>query len=254
MVYILCGGIFVPYVLICAAGIALCCLVGAAVGFLLRRIPPKVGDGVTAAAAGVMLYAAVLGLAEPAIRYARLPCVTLTAGILGGALFLIRLERVSPALGRAMGMKNGGSAGAVLFVAAMAIHHFPEGIAAGVSFGTESLREIVSVTTGIELQNVPECMMLVPPLLLHGSTKKRAAAVAAVSAAVEVLGLFAGYFAIRLSRAILPFALAFAAGSMLFVIVDEMLPPTHAHGNGRTASLCVLAGFCLMLCLSLFTD
>ena len=122
---------------------------------------------------------------------------------------------------------------ALLFVAAIAIHHFPEGIAAGVSFGTGNLSDAVTVTSGIAFQNIPEAMIIIPPLLKAGTGKKRAAIVAFISGAVEVAGVFFGYFAITLSRGILPFALAFAAGTMLYVIVDDMVPQTHIRGSGR---------------------
>ena len=247
------------YVLICAAGIAMCCLIGAVLGFFLEEIPPRLEDGITGAAAGIMLCAAVQGLIAPAVESSGGALWIPAFGIMLGALFLSLLERLSPELGGLMGMTGEGDARAraVVFVAAMAIHHFPEGIAAGVSFGTGNAGDIITVTSSIAVQNIPECMIIIPPLLKCGSGRRRAALVAAVSGGVEVLGVFFGYFAVSLSCAILPYALSFAAGTMLFVICDDMLPQSHRGEHGRLATYTALIGFSLMLCLSLavsYTD
>ncbi len=244
------------YVLITAAGIALCSLVGAVIGFLFENIPPEIEDSLSGAAAGIMLCAAVLGLVAPAVEFsgdkgAWLP----TVGIFCGALFLTFINLVGPRLTDRIGMKEGDSASrnrALLFVMAIAIHHFPEGIAAGVSFGTGDLSDAITVTTGIAFQNIPEGMIIIPPLLKAGTGRRRAAVIAAISGLVEVVGVFFGYFAITLSAAILPFALAFAAGTMLYVIVDDMVPQTHIRGSGRLSTYAMLCGFCLMLAVDYF--
>lgn len=234
------------YVLITAAGIALCSLVGAVIGFLFENIPPAVEDALSGAAAGIMLCAAILGLVVPSVEFSGARALWLTPlGIFCGAFFLSGINIVGPRLAGGMGMTNGNDEAcrhALLFVAAIAIHHFPEGIAAGVSFGTGNLSDAVTVTSGIAFQNIPEAMIIIPPLLKAGTGKKRAAIVAFISGAVEVAGVFFGYFAITLSRGILPFALAFAAGTMLYVIVDDMVPQTHIRGSGRLSTYCMLLG------------
>lgn len=241
------------YVLITAAGIALCSLVGAVIGFLFENIPPYVEDALSGAAAGIMLCAAILGLVVPSMEFSGGHALWLTPlGIFCGAFFLSGINLIAPRLSDSIGMKNGGDAAtqhALLFVAAIAIHHFPEGIAAGVSFGTGNLSDALTVTSGIAFQNIPEAMIIIPPLLKTGAGKKRAAIVAFISGAVEVAGVFFGYSAITLSRGILPFALAFAAGTMLYVIVDDLVPQTHIRGFGRLSTYAVLSGFCLMLFL-----
>ena len=241
------------YVLITAAGIALCSLVGAAAGFLFENIPPYVEDALSGAAAGIMLCAAILGLVMPSMEFSGAHALWLTpAGIFCGAFFLSGINLIGPRLSDSIGMKNSGDAAtrhALLFVAAIAIHHFPEGIAAGVSFGTGNLSDALTVTSGIAFQNIPEAMIIIPPLLKAGAGKKRAAIVAFISGAVEVAGVFFGFLAITLSRGILPFALAFAAGTMLYVIVDDMVPQTHIRGFGRLSTYAMLSGFCLMLFL-----
>ncbi len=239
------------YVFITAGGIALCSLIGAVVGFLFEDVPPKLEDALSGAAAGIMLCAAVLGLVAPSVEFAGdngtwLP----TFGILCGAVFLTCINRAGPRLTERLGMRsddNSKNTRAMLFVMAIAIHHFPEGIAAGVSFGTGDLSDAVTVTSGIAFQNIPEAMIIIPPLLKAGTGKRRAAFIAFISGAVEVAGVFFGYFAVTLSVAILPFALAFAAGTMLYVIIDDMVPQTHIRENGALATYAALCGFCLML-------
>ena len=135
----------------------------------------------------------------------------------------------------------------LLFVTAIAIHNLPEGIAAGVSFGSGDNAAALTVAGGIALQNIPEGMVIVGPMLAAGMKPGRTFIIAAATGVIEVLGTLLGYFAVTLSTAILPFALAFAGGTMLYVISDEMIPETHAHGSERGATYSLLVGFCLML-------
>jgi ZIP family zinc transporter len=103
------------------------------------------------------------------------------------------------------------------------------------------------IAGGIALQNVPEGMVIIAPMLAAGIKPKKTFLFAALTGLVEVVGTLLGYFAVSLSTAILPFALAFAGGTMLYVISDEMIPETHAHGEERGATYSLLFGFCLML-------
>jgi ZIP family zinc transporter len=141
----------------------------------------------------------------------------------------------------------------LLFVLAIAIHNFPEGIAAGVGFGSENSTEALLIAGGIALQNIPEGMVIVAPMLAAGISKRRTFFYAALTGLVEIVGTLLGYLAVQISIAVsistvfLPFALAFAGGTMLYIISDEMIPETHAHGNERGATYALLAGFSLML-------
>ena len=135
----------------------------------------------------------------------------------------------------------------LLFVLAIAIHNLPEGIAAGVGFGTGNSAEAFMIAAGIALQNIPEGMVIIAPMLAAGISPKRTFLYAALTGVVEVVGTFIGYFAVSLAEAILPFALAFAGGTMLYVVSDEMIPETHAHGSERGATYALLVGFALML-------
>ena len=108
------------------------------------------------------------------------------------------------------------------------------------------------IAGGIALQNIPEGMVIIAPMLAAGISRKRTLILALATGLVEVIGTLVGYLAVSISVAILPFALAFAGGTMLYVISDEMIPETHAHGAERGATYSLLVGFCLMLAVSFF--
>ena len=133
---------------------------------------------------------------------------------------------------------------------AIAIHNLPEGIAAGVGFGTENTGEAIAIAVGIALQNVPEGMVIIAPMLAAGISQGRTFFIALLTGLVEVLGALLGFFAVSISSAILPFALAFAGGTMLYIISDEIIPETHAHGAECGATYSLLGGFCLMLAMT----
>lgn len=242
------------FVLLTAFGIALCSAIGAVIGFSFKRIPAGIEDAVNGCAAGIMLCAAVIGLIIPAVNFSGEKAVWLpTLGIFCGAAFLSLISRAGPLITKKMGMTSEDTESncrAMLFVLAIAIHHFPEGIAAGVSFGTGSIGDTLTVVSGIAFQNIPEGMIIIPPLLKGGTGKRTAVKIAFISGLTEVLGLFAGYLAITLSQAILPFALSFAAGCMLYVIVDDMVPQTHERKEGHLSTYALLVGFCMMLILN----
>ena len=134
-------------------------------------------------------------------------------------------------------------------IAAIGIHNLPEGIAAGVSFGSGNASEAMLIAGGIALQNIPEGMVIIGPMLAAGVSPRRTFLCALATGLVEVIGTFLGYFAVTVASAILPFALAFAGGTMLYVISDEMIPETH-HGDAQGVTHALLAGFCLMLGMS----
>ena len=139
----------------------------------------------------------------------------------------------------------------LLFVSAIAIHNLPEGIAAGVGFGTGNNTDAITIAAGIALQNIPEGMVIIGPMLAAGMTPGKTFVAAMFTGIVEVFGTLLGYFAVSLSAAILPFALAFAGGTMLYVISDEMIPETH-HEDARGVTYSLLAGFCLMLTMDYY--
>lgn len=224
---------------------------GSALGFVFKKISHRFSDLVLSFAAGVMLAAAVLGLVIPSVEYGNNVYITVL-GIFAGALCLNFTDKLVPHLHRLMGDEieshhNADLSKVLLFVMAIAIHNLPEGIAAGVGFGSGNTAQALVIAGGIALQNIPEGMVIIGPMLAAGVTPKKTFICAMITGLVEVAGTLIGYFAVSLSQAILPFALAFAGGTMLYVISDEMIPETHAHGGERGATYALLVGFCVML-------
>ena len=240
-------------VLLTALGVGGATVFGSVIGFLFKNLSHKFSDIVLSFAAGVMLAAAVLGLVLPSLEYGGDWGIVITiAGIFAGALCLNLIDKLVPHLHKLVGPdleehNNANLSKVLLFVTAIAIHNLPEGIAAGVGFGSGNNAEALTVAGGIALQNIPEGMVIVGPMLAAGIKPSRTFVIAAATGIVEVLGTLLGFFAVTVSAAILPFALAFAGGTMLYVISDEMIPETHAHGSERGATYALLVGFCLML-------
>ena len=240
-------------VLLTALGVGGATVIGALIGFLFKKASHRFSDIVLSFAAGVMLAAAVLGLILPSVEYGgELGLLWAVVGIFAGAICLNLVDKLVPHLHKLAGAEpeaHGDTklAKVLLFVAAIAIHNFPEGIAAGVGFGSGNDAEALLIAGGIALQNIPEGMVIIAPMLAAGVSPSRTFIFAAITGLVEVVGALLGYFAVSISTAILPFALAFAGGTMLYVISDEMIPETHAHGHQRGATYALLIGFCLML-------
>ena len=245
-------------VLLTALGVGGATIVGAILGFLFKNISHRFSDIVLSFAAGVMLCAAVVGLVLPSLEYGGVSGLPVTVlGIFCGALCLNLADRLVPHLHNMAGVDQEAHPAqteklnkVLLFVMAIAIHNLPEGIAAGVGFGTGNTGEAITIAAGIALQNIPEGMVIIGPMLAAGIPPRRTFIAALSTGAVEVLGTLVGFFAVTVSAAILPFALAFAGGTMLYVISDEMIPETHAHGCERGATYSLLAGFCLMLAMT----
>ena len=240
-------------ILLTALGVGGATVFGALIGFVFKKISHRFSDIVLSFAAGVMLAAAVLGLILPSIEYGgRYGILITVAGIFAGALCLNLIDKLVPHIHKMVGADAEAHAEAdlskvLLFVMAIAIHNLPEGIAAGVGFGSGDNAQALLIAGGIALQNIPEGMVIIGPMLAAGVKPGKTFLIAAATGVVEVVGTFIGYFAVSLSAAVLPFALAFAGGTMLYVISDEMIPETHAHGSERGATYSLLVGFCLML-------
>jgi ZIP family zinc transporter len=130
---------------------------------------------------------------------------------------------------------------------AIAMHNLPEGIAAGIGFGTDDLGSAILIAIGIALQNLPEGMVIIAPMTSVGISPLRALGIALMTGGVEVVGTFIGYFAASVSGVVLPFMLAFAGGTMIYVVSHDMIPETHADGNADLSSYLLILGFILML-------
>jgi ZIP family zinc transporter len=233
---------------------------GAAGVFLSAKPRQKTLDIMLGFAGGVMLAASFWSLLAPAISFAEelgwpgwLPAA---AGFLAGGASLRLLDMVLPHLHPAMAeTEPDGPPSSLrrttLLALAITLHNIPEGLAMGVAFGAAGAGSAAAVTLaiGIALQNFPEGLAVSMPLLREGLSKKRAFAYGQFSAAVEPLFAFLGALAVRAARPALPFALAFAAGAMVFVVVEEVVPESQRSGNGDVATVGVMAGFTVMMIL-----
>ncbi len=240
-------------VLITALGVGGATIIGSIIGFVFKKISHRFSDIVLSFAAGVMLAAAILGLILPSLDYGGKYGLLITvAGIFTGALCLNLIDKLVPHLHKLVGAdieehNKTNLSKVLLFVTAIAIHNLPEGIAAGVGFGSGETSQALIIAGGIALQNIPEGMVIIGPMLSAGVSPRRTFICAMITGLVEVVGTLIGYCAVSIASAILPFALAFAGGTMLYVISDEMIPETHAHGSQRGATYALLVGFCIML-------
>lgn len=247
-------------VVLTALGVGGATLIGALIGFCFKEISHKFSDIVLGFAAGVMLAAAVIGLIMPSMENGGKYAVFISiVAIFVGAFVLNLIDKFVPHLHKMAGIDSESHNissnkfnKVLLFVMAIAIHNFPEGIAAGVGFGTGNNSEALTIAGGIALQNIPEGMVIIAPMLAAGISKKRTLLIASFTGIIEVVGTFIGYFAVSISEALLPFALAFAGGTMLYIISDEMIPQTHSHGFERGATYSLIAGFCLMLLVDFY--
>ncbi len=236
-----------------ALGVGGATVIGALLGLLLKSVSQKFSKIFLAFAGGIMLSAAVFGLILPSLECGgKLKLLITVSGIFTGALCLNLIDKITPHLHKMIGRdieehKSSSLNKVLLFVIAIAIHNLPEGIAAGVGFGTDNQTYGMLIAIGIALQNIPEGMVIIAPMINSGVSRKKAFLIATITGLFEVVGTFIGYFAVRIATIILPFALAFAGGTMLYVVSDEMIPETHSDGNKRGVTYSLLIGFCLML-------
>lgn len=242
--------------LIAAGAISLATMLGACIGLLIHKVSHKWNDIMMGLAAGVMLASAILGLILPATEtVGGAGFWKIVLGILAGAYMLTVIDKFTPHLHRLTGVEiekhehNAKLDKIILFLLAIAIHNFPEGIATGVGFGgnPENLDKAWLVTFSIALQNIPEGLILIAPLRMVGVSKGRTFLLATSTAVIEVIGTFTGYLAGNISQAMLPVLLALAGGAMLYVISDEMIPETHGHGHEKLATYSLLIGFIIVL-------
>ena len=234
-----------------AIGLCLATVLGSIIGFFFKQFPHKWNDTVLGFCAGVMLAASIHGLILPAADMTTGSWTllgVLAAGMVG-ALFLNVLDFLTPHLHNLTGLEqehhshNASINHVLLFVMAIAIHKLPEGMAVGVGFNAEELDNAWAVTVGIALQNVPEGMVVISPLLLAGVSRWRTFFISLGIGLLEIVGVMIGFYAGGISLALLPVMLAFAGGAMLYVICDEMIIETHSHGYQKQASYALMLGY-----------
>lgn len=240
---------------ISAAGLCGATIIGSILGFTIKELPHKWNDTVLGFCAGIMLAASTLGLIVPAFASTQ-QWWWVAIGVMAGAYFLNLLDYVTPHLHHITGIdaeehRNNATINHVLlFVMAIALHKLPEGMAAGVSMaGSEQGTADWAVSFGIALQNVPEGMVIIAPLLMAGVRPLRTFVISLAIGLLEIIGVWLGYGLGNMSQALLPVMLGFAGGAMLYVTSDEMIPETHAHGFQKQATYALLLGFMTLLLL-----
>lgn len=222
--------------------------------FLKKHFSDDTMDSLLGFAAGVMLAASTFSLLVPAIELSG-PWMAVISLIMG-TLLLHFVDRFVPHFHPVAGPEGPPSrlSRLWLFIIAITIHNFPEGLAVGISFGSGDVAAGLVVAAAIGLQNAPEGLAVALPLLRGNYSKRRALSYATLTGLVEPLGGLLGIVLVSLAHSILPWGLAFAAGAMLFVVIDEMVPESHRKGFGRKATFGLIGGFSIMMLLdSLFT-
>lgn len=222
---------------------------GAVPTLIFRNVSDKLLDALLGFAAGVMLAATAFSLLVPAIELSGVWPASL--GIAAGALFLAYSDRVIPHFHFISGAEGPSSTlkRIWLLILAITLHNFPEGLAVGVSFGSGDIATAVTLAIAIGLQNVPEGLAVALPLVREGYSPLRSIFYAALSGLAEPLAGFLGAAAVTLARPLVPIAMGFAAGAMLYVISEEIIPETHRKGYARIGTTGLLGGFIVMMVL-----
>lgn len=216
-------------------------------------------------AAGVMIAASFWSLLQPSIEYVEtsygsLAWLPAAIGFLAGGFFLRLIDAIVPHLHMTKEIEEAESIHTPrekkLSKLAITIHNFPEGLAVGVAFGAlasnpspEAFIGAVGLAIGIGLQNIPEGAALSIPIRTDGKSRLNAFYWGSMSAIVEPVGALLGAVAVLSMRAILPYALSFAAGAMIFVVVEELIPDSQTNGNTDVATLGLMVGFVIMMIL-----
>jgi ZIP family zinc transporter len=238
---------------------------GAAVVFVFKDVSRRVLDGMLGSAAGIMIAASFWSLLAPAIamseQMGQSALIPALVGFLGGGAFLWVADRSIPHLHlgfpieEAEGPKTSWHR-SVLLVLAITLHNIPEGLAVGVAFGAAAaeipgatLGGAVALALGIGIQNFPEGLAVAAPLRREGFSRSRSFLYGQASGIVEPIAGVAGAAAVVLMRPILPYALSFAAGAMIYVVVEELIPESQREKNTDTATVGAMLGFAVMMAL-----
>jgi ZIP family zinc transporter len=228
-------------------------LLGTLPVLFIRQVNRRLMDGMMGAAGGIMVAAACWSLLVPALEAGTI--VQVLGGLLAGAATLWGMDQLVPHLHAEFpeeAHREGPRVAwrrSALLMAAITMHNFPEGLAVGLGFGSGNLSHALVLALGIGIQNVPEGLAIALPLRRDGMDRWKALWYGQLSAVVEPLAAVAGALFVTLGAAVLPFGLAFAAGAMLYVVVEELLPETTRSGHVDIATVGFIAGFALMMSL-----
>jgi len=242
---------------IITVGVIASLLAGAATG--LGAIPVLIGgkpsrrtlDIMLGFAAGVMLAASAFSLLVPALEHPLGGVWVVALGFALGGFFVHVADKFLPHEHFETGHEGPPSAMSRiwLFVIAITIHNFPEGLAVGVAFGAEDMGTGIAIAIAIGLQNIPEGLAVAAPLVREGYSKWKAGGIALLTGLVEPIGGLLGVSVVTFAQFLLPYGLAFAAGAMIFVVSDEIVPESHSGGFARVATIGLMVGFMLMMVL-----
>lgn len=238
---------------------------GASVVFFFKKINRKVMDGMLGSAAGVMIAASFWSLLAPAISMAeaagKTPWVPALVGFLGGGVFLWGIDKMLPHLHsgfptrEAEGIKTSWQR-SVLLVLAITLHNIPEGLAVGVAFGaaaagypSATIGAAIALAIGIGIQNFPEGAAVSVPLRREGLSRYKSFMYGQFSGMVEPIAGVLGAIAVIYMQPLLPYALSFAAGAMIYVVAEELIPESQAEKHSDIATIGVMVGFSIMMTL-----
>ena len=239
---------------------------GAALVFTTKSFNQKLLDGMLGFAGGVMIAASFWSLLSPAIEMAegtRVPAwVPAAVGFMLGGIFLWGIDKLLPhlhpntSIDQAEGIQPKKRKRSTLLVLAITLHNIPEGLAVGVAFGavatgspSASIAGAIALAIGIGIQNLPEGVAVSMPLLRDGMSRKKSFLYGQSSGMVEPISAVIGVLAVSFVEPILPYALSFAAGAMIFVVAEEVIPGSHEEGNRDLASMSLMIGFTVMMIL-----
>ena len=230
---------------------------GAVPVFFTKNVSQKLLDVMLGFAAGIMLSATCFSLVMPSIEYGGgdFKAVIITSvGIILGAFIIDMIDKFSPHEHLIDKRREGVSSSLSqiwLFIIAITIHNFPEGMATGVGFGTENIGDGLALALGIGIQNMPEGLAVALSLVREKYSVRYAFIVATLTGLVEPVGAVLGFGLVNIFKPVLPVVLASAAGAMLFVICDEIIPETHSKGYEREATYGIIFGFVIMMVLDI---
>ncbi len=238
---------------------------GAGIVFLFKDIKQIYLDGMLGFAAGVMIAASFTSLILPAIDYGNqiysenTTMILVGSGIILGSLFIMLLDKVLPHVHPFSNEMEGPTTSlkrSVLLIMSITLHNIPEGLAVGVAFGAYGathdpilLTAALGLMLGIGIQNFPEGAAVSFPLYREGFSKKKSFFYGQLSAIVEPIMIIIGYFLVEYINKILPVALAFAAGAMFFVVIEELIPESQSNKNFHTMTIMTIVGLVVMLSL-----
>lgn len=230
-------------------------MLGSILGYIIKYDNQKIDGLIFSFAAGIMMAASFSELILPCTEENILMFFLCLLGIVsgGGLILLLQqfisiIEKKGSNSGRALTYTDKKRrSNALLFVAAIAIHNLPEGIAAGVGLGTGDMTKAIAIAAGIALQNIPEGMIVIPPLTHVGFSRKNALYISLFTGIIEIFGTYLGYFASTLTEKIMPVILCVAGGTMLYIICTDILYDAGSLAGKKASGFSFLAGCCAML-------